>query len=618
MIRSHWPVLPASAAFAYFVWQLRFIQDDAYITYRYVANYINGNGLVFNIGERIEGFTNFGWTILLALTGGLGLDYILTSQILGLIFGIGAISVIWLLARHVMGERGFWYAAAALLLLGVNQSFAYWAQAGLETAAFTFFSALSLYWFVTRNWLLIFSLTLAVWIRPEGALVAGMLILIELFTTRKTPRFAHAAAALAFVFSLPMLGFKIGYYGSWLPNPFYAKTSFSATQLADGLEYSVRYLRDYALYGAVFLLPLIFYRRLTSAQRSVWWFAVLFTAYIVLIGGDVLKVHRFFLPVFGPAAIVSVLALKTVVSFVPPRLRTPLFSILLVATATATVILPYDYVKLYRARETNFVMRMQFLAREMQKSDSRPFTVALPTIGAFGYELIGHDIIDMVGLTDSTIARHPGDSIPGMITTWKERNYNPKYLLRRNPDYIIFSTGAKPSAPAEKALMLYRQFIDCYRSLGWLYQHPKAKALAIATAFKRVHPISGELVASYPLEYADEYKLGYEAFSRNNQVAAQAHFARALASSPEPTYIYIDYMRARSLLVSNRIREAEIILDSVVARDSLVYEAHKDLYHIARFSHNEAKAEIHARWIRKLIPWDYYKLQRMANQMMRK
>ncbi|RKX19472.1 MAG: hypothetical protein DRP51_07345, partial [Candidatus Zixiibacteriota bacterium] len=31
-----------------------FTQDDAYITFRYAANFINGDGLVYNIGEQVE------------------------------------------------------------------------------------------------------------------------------------------------------------------------------------------------------------------------------------------------------------------------------------------------------------------------------------------------------------------------------------------------------------------------------------------------------------------------------------------------------------------------------------------------------------------------------------
>ena len=51
-----------------------FLCDDAFISFRYVRNLIEGHGLVFNPGERVEGYTNFPWVLeLAALWGALGL-----------------------------------------------------------------------------------------------------------------------------------------------------------------------------------------------------------------------------------------------------------------------------------------------------------------------------------------------------------------------------------------------------------------------------------------------------------------------------------------------------------------------------------------------------------------
>ena len=61
------PLVPALAVYAFLCHQLNFTQDDAYISYRYVANFLNGDGLVYNIGERVEGYTNFGWVIYLIM-----------------------------------------------------------------------------------------------------------------------------------------------------------------------------------------------------------------------------------------------------------------------------------------------------------------------------------------------------------------------------------------------------------------------------------------------------------------------------------------------------------------------------------------------------------------------
>jgi hypothetical protein len=41
--------------------------DDAFITFRYADNLVRGHGLVFNAGERVEGYTNFSWTLWTAL-----------------------------------------------------------------------------------------------------------------------------------------------------------------------------------------------------------------------------------------------------------------------------------------------------------------------------------------------------------------------------------------------------------------------------------------------------------------------------------------------------------------------------------------------------------------------
>ncbi|MFQ5945318.1 MAG: hypothetical protein ACE5NC_03625, partial [Anaerolineae bacterium] len=47
--------------------------DDAYISFRYARNWVEGEGLVFNPGERVEGYTNFLWTVALAPAIALGL-----------------------------------------------------------------------------------------------------------------------------------------------------------------------------------------------------------------------------------------------------------------------------------------------------------------------------------------------------------------------------------------------------------------------------------------------------------------------------------------------------------------------------------------------------------------
>ncbi|MCP4685143.1 MAG: tetratricopeptide repeat protein, partial [bacterium] len=249
---------------------------------------------------------------------------------------------------------------------------------------------------------------------------------------------------------------------------------------------------------------------------------------------------------------------------------------------------------------------------------SSDFSVAVATIGIFGYELLGHELIDLVGLTDSTIARHSEDPIPGMVTTWKEQKHNSRYLLERGPDYIVFSTGIKPSAPAERALLLYRQFMDAYRTLGWYYPGSASGGRGIITiVFKRTHPVEGEIVPVYPVEYVTKYKQGLEAVSAGDFGGSVPLYEAAMRISPDPNYIYVDMQRAFSLMMLNRIPQAKAAMDSILVRDSSVFEAHTGLYRMESVVGSRAKAEIHKRWLLKLVPWYWPRVETTTNNMIR-
>ena len=59
--------------------------DDDFICYRYALNLLAGDGLVFQPGELIEGFTNPLWVLLLAGALKLGIEPTFFSQVIGLL-----------------------------------------------------------------------------------------------------------------------------------------------------------------------------------------------------------------------------------------------------------------------------------------------------------------------------------------------------------------------------------------------------------------------------------------------------------------------------------------------------------------------------------------------------
>jgi arabinofuranosyltransferase len=600
---------PALAVYGYFADWLNFTQDDSYITYRYVANFLNGDGLVFNIGERVEGITNHGWAILQILVGVFDGDYIVFSRILGLLCGAGTIVMALAIARLLFKKEDFAFLGLATLLVGCNMSLAYWAPAGLETACFAFIANIAIYLFLIRSRWLVLAMMWAVWIRPEGALLCGLLLITEAIVERRIPLYSLRHGLLAFVLSLPFVMFKLFYYGSLVPNPFHAKTNAHFDQIIQGAEYVGKFFAEYGFYGLGFVLCAIFFEKLESRARSLVIITTLYVAYIVVVGGDVLQVHRFFLPLMGASAIILALGLWAAFSWVSARTRMLVVVIAIVPAIWLTVTIPKKTVATYNDLEKSFTRKMDFMASRLLETDSRNFSLAVSTIGIIGYRLVGHTVIDIVGLTDSTIARYSEEPIAGMTSTWKERKHNTKYILSRAPDYIMFSTGMKPSAPAERALHLYPQFLTCYRSVGWFYNPDPRTVGVVSQAFKRVRPIEGEIVPAYPVEYVEHYKKGLDYFVKQKDKEAIQEYNIALSLSPKPYFVSLIYQKAFSFFRLYQADSARALLETVLTQDSLVFEAHRDLYLFARLDNNYEKAKIHERWIKALVPWYWERIK---------
>ena len=164
---------------------MSFVCDDAFISFRYAQNLAQGHGLVFNLGERVEGYTNFLWTLLLGLIVAVGARPEVVSIWISGTFMVGAVlAVVWL-GYHRKGDYLF-----TGLLLATNGGIATWATGGLETAMYTFcvtaafaltVPAIVVNPDVSRGRFLTGSsiaLILATLTRPEGIFVAGPILLI--------------------------------------------------------------------------------------------------------------------------------------------------------------------------------------------------------------------------------------------------------------------------------------------------------------------------------------------------------------------------------------------------------------------------------------------------------
>jgi arabinofuranosyltransferase len=62
---------------------LAFHSDDTLISLRYAERLLDGQGLTWTAGERVEGYSNLLWILLIAGLGALGVDLLDASRVLG-------------------------------------------------------------------------------------------------------------------------------------------------------------------------------------------------------------------------------------------------------------------------------------------------------------------------------------------------------------------------------------------------------------------------------------------------------------------------------------------------------------------------------------------------------
>ncbi len=198
--------------------RLRF--EDQLIVLRYARNLAEGNGLVYNAGERVMGFTTPLFTVLSSVFVVLGRDEAAAWQNgFGLLCMLGTAA----LAARLLVRLGAGAAAPlAVALVTFNPAVAYsYLYLGMEVHLFALLFLLTLDLHLSeRITAAAVASALLFLTRPEGALLSGMLIAHRWLRRRQAP-VAPALAALAM--AVPWLLFAALYYGDVLPKTLGAK-----------------------------------------------------------------------------------------------------------------------------------------------------------------------------------------------------------------------------------------------------------------------------------------------------------------------------------------------------------------------------------------------------------
>jgi len=405
--------------------------DDAFISYRYACNLASGHGLVFNPGERVEGYSNLLYTIAIAgVCAAVGPDRAYASSVaLNLIALMIAIRLFERALRRAFGHDVALLGAALL-----SSSPAIWIAvgSGLETTAVLLvhlgvWSCLVQPGDVPWGRLVAWSVT-AVLLRADG-FVIPILAAGYLWATGRVRAGSYQFFAVALSVSL-VSAWRYAYYGALFPNTFYAKV------VGDGISRAVAGIATYVVVAAqrglwVYALPLAWEfwvacwqwprtrwreRRLQSATA---WLGMGWSAYFCAIGGDGYG-ERMLLLLIPLGAVMWCCALQCV----PGRVRIITFG-LVFGIALAPIVTDVRF--RYQVRKYD---RWVTLGR-MLRSSHPEATLAVDAAGKVPY-YSGLRAFDLLGLTDPAIAR--GGSVrseqPG------HRKFDPDYVLARQPKLI--------------------------------------------------------------------------------------------------------------------------------------------------------------------------------------
>ncbi len=288
-----------------------FTEEDAFISFQYATNFVNGKGLVFNEGERVEGYTNFLWTLILSASFPLGWNIVIWAKYTGV---LAALATVALLCVNKFGidKRYFWVGASAAAFVAVDPGTAIWSAGGLETAFFTML--------VTAGCLTALSrprsmktaaisgslLGLASLTRPEGVLFVMTTVAAVIFHSRETKRnFRYGLLLLSVSCSiiLPHLVWRSAYYGYLLPNTFYAKVGFNYSLLSRGLKYINNWMQNLLYIPPACILWGLLFSRTNWKLKSVSFISLVYLIAVAFLGGDWMRTYRFIVPVIPLTAL---------------------------------------------------------------------------------------------------------------------------------------------------------------------------------------------------------------------------------------------------------------------------------------------------------------------------
>ena len=394
--------------------------------------------MVFNPGQRVEGYTSLLWVLVLGTAAKLGWHPVFVSKVLGVLLSLAVLAACYFISRRLATDRAPTYGLA-LLLTASNTYFIVNSTAGLETPLFSAILCWGLAAFlaaeqapderVRRRWFegasVLFALLALT--RPDGLLTWFLLWLYAAWRLRNRPLdLARFTLPLLLIYT-PYFFWRWHYYGLPFPNTFYAKSGGTLSLLRKGAIQTCKFAAFQTGGGlgaaAACLSVLVF----PSAEATVLGLAIVSRIIFELWSGGVTPgEYRFLVPTLPLIWILAERFMGRIGAFEMRR------RYLVPGIAAALVAAQLGAFGYFRRRNVEPVRqgmeRAHVAVGKWLAAHSAPGAqVAVGDVGAIGY-WSGRKILDLDGLVDTHISRLGG--------AFGEKP-DSQYFLRQDPEFVI-------------------------------------------------------------------------------------------------------------------------------------------------------------------------------------
>jgi arabinofuranosyltransferase len=419
--------------------QSQVVFDDAFISFRYAHNLIAGRGLVFNFGERVEGYTNFLWTLLAALGIAARQDPLATTRVVGVAAYLLTILVaVVAVGRHVnRGRDGLVLALPALLVL--PPTYPAFAGSGLETSfvgLMVLLTGVAQHLWAPRTglgkWLAGVPPLLAVLTRLDAGIACAASALVLAITkpcsaTALRARLRPALGPTAMGLAVTLL-WKLHYYGDILPNTYYAKAA-DLVSFDLGVEYLFGFVRSCPV--CLLLVALTLFGSLAAQDprgRAFSRYAGLallaHVIFVAKVGGDFMEYRLLweYWPVLVAGAAMGAVELLRR-SF---AVTTLLLAASLALARSPVVLEMQNYMQ--SVQEMDGIAQRSRLVGVALSGVLPPDTIIATRAAGMAYYLPDLQVIDQWGLNDRVVSHLP---VPGIHTRGHVKQASRGYLTAR-------------------------------------------------------------------------------------------------------------------------------------------------------------------------------------------